>query len=62
MTEEEVEAKIEEAASKPKSTMIDGISRTNHSIPELIALDNHERRKTGHAFGFRIAVMTPPEH
>lgn len=47
---------------KAKSFSVDGMSRTNRDIGELIALEKHVSRKRANRFGFGIAVVTPGGH
>ena len=57
-----VDAALTEAASSPKAFMVDGQSHTFRDLKDLIALDNHSARKSGHRFGFAMRTIIPPEH
>lgn len=58
-------ADIAEAASKPRSFTLDGISQSNHSVSELIAADKYLRtlrrsRRGGNPFAGMISHAIPP--
>lgn len=56
------QAEIDAILATKQSVSIDGMSFTRASVTDRIALENHERKKSGHRFGFGRAVMKPPEH
>ena len=63
--EVDVDAKIAELAAKAKSMSVDGTSKTEISIDEMIRLDKHQSRKNATAssrMGLRIGMLQPPEH
>ena len=58
-------ADIAEAAAKPRSFSLDGISQSNHSVSELIAADKYLRtlrrsRRGGNPFAGMISHAIPP--
>lgn len=57
-----VETALTSDASKPASFTTDGLSVSNRNLRDLIALDKHAARKSGHRFGFGMRTMIPPEH
>lgn len=57
---EATEAQILVAVSQPKSVMVDGVSMTQHSLPELIALDKHNTAKAAARTGIKFQKIVPP--
>jgi len=57
-----VDAALTAGASNPKSFTVDGQSHTFRDLKDLIDLDNHSARKSGHRFGFAMRTIIPPEH
>ncbi len=56
------QAEIDALLNSNQSESLDGISFTRRSVKDRIDLENHERKKGGHRFGFARAVLKPPEH
>lgn len=56
------QAEIDALLAKNQSVSLDGVSYTRTSVRDRIALEEFERKKSGHRFGFGRAVMKPPEH
>jgi len=54
--------KIDELLDKPRSVSADGLSVSQHPIPDLIALEKHRTRKSASPFGVRLGRWTPPAH
>jgi len=61
-TQAEIDAQLDALLTKPRSQTIDGMSVVQQSVQDLIALDKHANRKTGHRFGFSMRPLKPPEH
>ena len=58
---------ITEDAAKNASMSIDGISKTKHSLPDLIAADEYLKKATAAgshnaSTGIRLGVFRGPEH
>lgn len=49
-----MDASLEAAAGNPRRTTIDGVTAEEHSLPDLIALDNHLQAR-------RAARRTPAQ-
>lgn len=47
-------------AAEPKSVTVDGVTVTQHSLVELIALDNHMVAKSAARRGIRFQKLIPP--
>ena len=67
MSENTVQEKIEEATGTASSISVDGISKSNRSIPELIAADKYIKQQEAATarparMGFRMGVFRAPEH
>ena len=56
------QAEIDALLAENQSAAVDGLQYTKRSIRDRIDLEKHEQRKGGVHFGFRRAVMIPPEH
>jgi len=57
-----VDAELLKQATQAQSFTVDGMSKSNRSLRDLIDLDNHASKKAGHRFGFGMRQMIPPEH
>lgn len=57
-----VDSELLKQASTAQSFTVDGMSKSNRSLRDLIDLDNHVAKKRGHRFGFAMRQMIPPEH
>jgi hypothetical protein len=60
---EEIESLTDAAAAAPKSVTVDGQTVQEHSIPDLIALENHRANKeatTGGRLGVGFFNTRPP--
>lgn len=53
---------IASQVGKARSFSVDGMSRTNRDIGELIELEKHVTRKRASRFGFGLAVVKPGGH
>lgn len=54
---------VETAANQPKQAMADGVSVTNHSLPDLIEAEKHVAAKAAAAKahrGLRFTKLVPP--
>jgi hypothetical protein len=61
----QIQDAIEEAITKPRSFAADGMSKSAHSIPDLIAADKHVASKAATSsknMGLRFGVFIPPGH
>ena len=56
------QAEIDALLLKNQTVSVGSISYTRTSVRDRIALEEHERKKGGHRFGFSRAVLKPPEH
>jgi hypothetical protein len=57
--------KISEVLDKPRTVSADGLSVTQHSIPDLIALEKHRANQAASGsrrLGIRIGRFLPPAH
>ena len=65
LTLEMVETAIEDILTTGQSVGNDGLTRTAANLPALRELRLELRRESGahgHAFGFRVRPLQPPEH
>jgi len=60
-----IQTAIEDSIAKPRSIASDGMSKSSHSIPDLIAADKHVAAKaaaSSKTMGLRFGRFTPPGH
>lgn len=55
-----VESLIADRMAEPKSVTVDGVSVSQHSLSELIALDKHNAAKCAARRGIRFQKLVPP--
>lgn len=54
------DAAMDEHAAEPKSVTVDGVTVANHSLPDLVALDKHQRATCAAKRGIKFTKLTMP--
>ena len=57
-----VEAAIEALMGGAQSFTVDGMTYTQNRISALWEIRKQLKREAGHAFGYRMRPLQPPEH